>query len=260
MKKISIYDTLLKINISVPAAKIYEYLYMNGADKIINISNNLGIIRTSVYDYVDELVKAGLVCEKEIDGKNYFQAENVDVLINKLKVKEDTIRDNIKFLTDNKKELNQKHKDTSPVIRFYEGVTGLHSTLDAILYMNEKEILSLWPKDAMIKNCGEEYLEKFNKKRISKNKKLNVIWSDSDVSKVNKNIKSNLWESEKDNEGVKRKIIKDKKSKFEMGYVICGDTVAYLSATEEVYGFVIKSDPHAKLMSHHFNLLWEQVK
>ena len=247
-------DTLKSLGLSPSASKIYVYLYKNGKDKIINIANNTNIKRSSVYDYVSELIKTGLINEKEIDGKKYLQAESVSVIIEKLKTKEDEIKENIKYINENKNSLKSFEKDNSPVIRFYEGRDGLCSALDAILFLNEKEIFSVWPYYEMLDNCGTDYLLKFNKKRISKNKFLNVIW----VNIKNKNSKKieteNIWEKEGNDILIKRKILGSGEI-FDMGYVISGDTVVYLSGTSEIYGYVIKSKANAKLIKQHFDFL-----
>ena len=100
--KINIVQILISAGLSYNAARIYEYLLEVGSSKIISISKSLNISRTSVYDYVAELTKIGFINIKDVDGKVYYSADDLNLVIEKLKDINSKHENYIKFLLSSK--------------------------------------------------------------------------------------------------------------------------------------------------------------
>lgn len=272
--KIQLADSIIKLGLSPACGKIYQLLFISGARTATEIGKDLNINRTTVYEYLKDLKQKSLISEKEINNKKYFVAEDIDLVIRQLKLKHEDIKIFTDELIKNKNNLKIIEKSENTKIKFYESKQGLESALDSILYNNEKEILSLWPHNYMLNNYNEKYLEDFNDKRILKNKTLKVIWTSNTKSSKDKHgYPIHIWKSDK---GVERKILDklnsnlnikniNKASKIDindinMGYAICGDKVAFISGSSDIYSFVITSGDFSTLLRMHFYSLWNILK
>ncbi len=61
-------------------ARVYKKLLLLGGASVSQIAKNLGIIRTSCQEYIKNLVQKGLVNSTKIKNKYFYQAEDPDVL------------------------------------------------------------------------------------------------------------------------------------------------------------------------------------
>lgn len=87
---------LTKLGFTEPQAKIYVYLLENQGLNGTQISNNLKIPRTTVYQALENLCKIGYIClvPSETEAKNYIPLDPRDV-ISKLKKEYEEILKNI---------------------------------------------------------------------------------------------------------------------------------------------------------------------
>jgi sugar-specific transcriptional regulator TrmB len=247
-------DSILQdLDLPPTSTKIYKDLLEHGQSPARTLSLRLRITRPSTYDHLAILKKKGLIIEKKIENKTYFNISDVHEIKNALQEKIAILTEHEEVFSSMLPALLKQSKSEAPVIKFFEGVAGLSHLLHDVLWSKGETIYTMWPHEEMQKVLGKETLIRFNDKRIRG--KINVcalwpktmkpasheyIWNDKDV----------LTERRYTPKGIV----------WSMGYTIYGDKVSFISSHKEVFGFIVQSKEFALLMKLQFDTLWSLSK
>lgn len=247
-------DKILKeLGFGENTIKVYSRLLELGRASARQLAENIGMPRPSIYDHLNILIEKGLIVERTDDGKKMFEASDIKNLKHLMK-------DKIEALEIESKNLDQyvpTHQDKSaePKIRHFKGVGQVENILNDLYWYEDTEILSVWPMKEMLAVFGSEYLEQFNRKRIHNNNPIRIVWPKDKLIDIDKYPFV----------GVGKKHLRDLRiaplyMTWNMGYLIYGDKVAFVSSRKEAFGFIIQSKDFAELMRAQFDVVWNISK
>lgn len=230
-------------------------LFSNGPQTASFLAKKVSLPRPSIYDALHALEKQSLVVSQEENGKSVFSASNPNHIT-------ELLESSSKKISDAQKEfskiipslLNSPHV-TEPKIRMFSGKEGCQQTMRDILWYKNIETYTMWPVHKMINVLTPEFLEWHNKRRVENNMRLKAIRKISD--KVD--IKKYPYLSDRSDDLRESRFLSPNID-FSMSYWIYGDNVAFISAGEELYGFIVHSKEFSDMMLLNFNLLWDKAK
>jgi len=140
------------------------------------IAKKIGINRTSIYDFLDKLIKVGLIIESQKQGiKNFYaqKPEQIELLINE---KGQKITIATQAIEELKKDFYTNKKRTIPRMQIYEGKKELQQMMKDMLLYHDITIYSFWPIENIIQILGKEFYSNFQKKRVASNISIKVVW------------------------------------------------------------------------------------
>ncbi|MCH2189277.1 hypothetical protein MK079_05630 [Candidatus Gracilibacteria bacterium] len=113
-------DTLVQIGMSEPQAQVYLAILENGASLTTEVAKKTGLKRTSVINYINELLQVGYLSQSLRGKRVVYIAESPEFILKKLEDQKE------KFATQ-LPELNTLFVGGSGTtnIRYFEGKTGL---------------------------------------------------------------------------------------------------------------------------------------
>lgn len=231
-KEPDVYMTILKIPGAQPASMIAGRCNLN---------------RTTVYKTLVQLAKKGLVTKTLRHGVTCFFAEDPEGRLNKLIEKKreglsemnHVVTEALPLLT-----LAGGAHETTPRIRYYEGVEGLRQVYDEILeyteifaYVCMEEVVKLFPENP----------DKFREAIKSRQIKLREILEDSEVARAYaKHINNKLHEV---------KFVPQALG-ISVDYLICGDRVYIMNFGEQPMSIVIHGKEIYETSKAIFQLAW----
>jgi len=160
---------------------------------------------------------------------------------------ENNLKEDKKVLKAEISKLAKEGKGVEPKIRIYPGKDSFRRVLNDVLWQKNIEILVMWPYGEMNKVIGESYLKNFTKRRLEANVSVKSIWprgSETFVERIPK----------------EKTRVAPPKVKWDMGYVVYGDNVAFISSHTESFAFIMHSKDFANLQRVQFEMMWSQSK
>jgi len=235
-------DTLLTYGLSDKEAEIYIVALKLGEVTANKISNKTGFSRSTTYDILESLKRKGLINSIKKDKKYFFIASNPEILITRLKEKEELINEIIPEL----KQL-QEFSSEHPLTTIYKGKTGLRTAANEML--DTKEIL-VYGGSIIAEDIFGTYTENFARKRVEKRIILRTIigktiprhMKDPKVKKYTPIRTLNIFENHK------------------TVYFIYNNNVLIWNLDEELTAIKIESKIFAESQKQLFNFLWSKAK
>ena len=137
-------------------AKVYLACLELGSATIQKIAQKAGVKRTSIYNFIDELIKFGLISKTQKDNRYYFLAETPETL---------------KGLQEKRQELLEKAMpalikkfELSPIItnfKYFRGQEGVRKIWKETLNVKNKELLWTTANEATIDLVGKRFTENY---------------------------------------------------------------------------------------------------
>ncbi|MBY0539525.1 helix-turn-helix domain-containing protein [Patescibacteria group bacterium] len=160
-------DTLLSFGLSKKEAGVYIALLGHGRGTVSQISRKAGINRTTGYDILASLARAGLVRVSGKEPKQEYVAESPDNLLKLLNRRLRETEESIHKAKDFIPELKSLHKiDDRPQVKFYEGIEGMKQVYEDTLTATET-IHAYANYDDMHATLGD-YFPSYYKRRAAK--------------------------------------------------------------------------------------------
>jgi len=238
---------LKDIDVSSGAGRVYKKLVELEKSSARQLAESLSLPRTSVYDYLSELEKKGLVVEHEEDSKKIFSIDNPKHIQTLLDEKIESLREDKQILKEELSKISKGGKGVEPKVRIYPGKDSFRRVLNDILWQKKIEILVMWPYGEMSKVIGESYLKNFTKRRQDAGISVRSIWargSDTFVERIPK----------------EKTRVAPPKVEWGMGYIVYGDNVAFISSHTESFAFIVHSKDFANLQRVQFEMVWKNSK
>lgn len=246
-------DAILEELGLLPAARaVYLSLLRDGEATARVIAKRTGITRPSVYDQVHDLRNKGLVVERDRDGKTYFGATDVRQVSTLLEDRMERLDMGKQLLAKSLDTLLAEGHTVQPKIRFFEGREGVQQMMKDILWYDNIALAICWPYQHVVNVLGGEYLEWFNKKRVTRHIGVRTIWTDAERA-----LKDHVFTGA--DTLVQRRYAK-KGQRFAMAYLVYEDNVLFVSSAKEAFGFHVQSHEFAELMLVQFETLWSMAK
>lgn len=240
---------LEEIGFSKKKAKIYLAILALGDASAIDITKEVGIKRTTVYNILPELVSEGFIKKTIKNKKSIFFIETPDLLKTQLEEK-------LKLINKALPEIKslQNVFPFKPKIIFYEGFGGIKELYrDTLNSLSDGDIILSFTgitnyQNLMPKDISREYIEDRIKRKI----RIRVIATKSDVMEQ--------WQRDAEKELREIKIVENDRFKFDGDIEIYGNKVALISYKENFMGVVIESKEISQMQRMAFEMMWNSIK
>ena len=250
----NIEEVLTSLDITPIAQTIYLNLLGNKSLTARMLAELVNIPRPSVYDHIRLLQQKNLIISKKQDGKTFFFANDPNTIQVLLDQKREQYEKAKKIFAGILPSLHESGKTVEPKIQFFNGVEGIKSVQNDILWSRNIETYTLWPTQKVIDLLGYDYIAWHNRRRIDQNISIKVIRQ----GKVRDEKKHPLIVGDSSTLRTVKYLPKD--LGIQMSYWIYGDKVAFFDSSPELFGFIVHSKSFAHLMKVHFDFLWSSLK
>ncbi len=241
-----------ELGLTDTASRIYIQLVELGTASARQLAESLSLPRPSVYDNLKLLIQNSLVVERNEGGKKMFHVDDMRHLPELVREKIDILREQETAIRKILPELKKRTASSEPRIRFFPGIEGLRRVHASTLWYENSEVLWMWSFPEMIPLLGEEYFYQFNRKRIRHNVFFRAIHPDDQRVDIRRYPFAGTGQQ------MKRTIrIAPRHMSWDMGMLIFGNTVGFMSSHREAFGFTIQSRDFANLMRMQFEVLWK---
>ncbi|MBN1331694.1 hypothetical protein JW978_02285 [Candidatus Dojkabacteria bacterium] len=151
-ENVKIDNIFTDLGFSPNETKIYLELLSLKSGNIASITKQSGIPRTTVTRTIEKLIAKGLVSQGFKNSERILIAENPKKLENLIRTKEIYIEEQQEEVKKQKNELYNllplietsfERKESSPLLRYYEGITGFRDVCSRSLDYADNEILFL---------------------------------------------------------------------------------------------------------------------
>jgi len=241
---------LKQLNLSDNGVKIYLAILSLGKGNVTEIAQKAGLKRTTLYEYLEELLNKGLIF-KTTDKKRVFYSpqapEQIITLLEQKKADLETQKENIKqIIPDLEKIYSQSF--TQPKVSFYQGKKGIREIYWKILNTH-KTIYSIFSPD----NFFQLFSAKENQALLS------LLYDQGGILKsLVAKTKEPIPELKKKQY---RKFVQSKELpgnfKFETDLLVVGDKTALISF-QNLIGVVIEDQAIADLQKNLLKNLWQK--
>jgi sugar-specific transcriptional regulator TrmB len=244
------------IGLSEDEIKIYLELLESGQATAGELAKRLGIVRPTVYNYLQKMTDKGVVERSLKHGIRSFSAQSPDKLDRLFEAKQKEIeqqRNNFKIQIP---QLMGKFgkKNTPPKIKIFEG-EEIKNIFNDIINYRDIDTYSFWPVNNILQSLGHDYWIWNNRERVQNNTRIFAIRPESkDVSAKEAPYTAACKEL------LREVRIAPKEIDFSMGYWIYKNKVAMLSSTRERIGFIIESEEMIEMLKTQWKFIWAQSK
>ncbi len=231
---------LIDIGFSENQAKVYVMLFKKPGRGAGEISKELSLDRSFVYNILESLIKKGFAYSSLVKNKKVFYPEDPRKIIEDIKEREVKAQDIVSELV----KINQDNKGTSN-IEVYEGKQALKKYIREIISSEEFLTLGGGGKLNLFNILKYEYPHYFKELKL---KKVlgKVICSESNKAFWKKNLKDTNIQ-----------IRSLKGAGKENSITILKDKILFSSEIENPNMIILNNLDHAYSLRHYFNYLWK---
>lgn len=241
---------LKQLNLSDKEVKVYLAVLSIGKGNITDIAKKAGLKRTTLYEYIEELLTKGLIF-KTIDKKRVYYSpqapEQIITMLEQKKADLDQQKENIKEIIPDLEQLYSK-AFIKPKISFFEGKQGIREVYWKILDTHQT-IYSIFSPD----NFFQLFSTKENQAL------LNLLYNQGGM------LKSLVEKTNKPRPELKRKeytkFIQSKELpqdfKYETDLLVVGVKTALISF-QNLIGVIIEDEAIADLQKNLIKSMWNK--
>jgi len=238
-------DFLTQFDLDGKKADVYLAALEVGSGTVIEIAKKAEIKRTTGYDILLDLEKAGLLYQTTKGAKRLFVAEDPEKLRQKLKEKETMLNEMLPQLRS-----FYNVRGTKPKIRFYEGKAGLREVYADTLNYNG-EILA-FGSDDVVKVLGMDWATDYLAKRVKKGIRVRIILPQTEmIDKTFNPLDQKQLRSSK--------LVNPKKYPFSVEVNIYGHQKVALMSSREEMAIIIEGAEIHNTLKLIFELLWDNL-
>ncbi|EKD23123.1 MAG: transcriptional regulator, TrmB [uncultured bacterium] len=240
-------DVLLKsFGLTDKEASVYLALLELGSSTIKPIALKSGVVRSSIYTFIDHLVDLSLIDQVKLRGRMHYKALSPNKLVRIQKQRLEDVENALPIL------LGMFNKsDKKPKISYYEGVEQIKNiALEEIACY--KEVKYIWSGSNSLALIGSKLMEYIEKTRFEKQIKLKSIRCKSEDMP--------FLGSYQDSAKLKEiRWFPESLGTFNISIGLY-DTqkVGFISSQEEEFGVMIESKEIYNAMKMLFEALWLQ--
>lgn len=252
LKKIYIIEQLKKFDLSQKDIEIYLCLLKNGPSSIQQVVDSSGFVRSSVYQYVENLIDRGFITESIINKKRIY------IPINPEKIKDVYELEKMQFeqfgmsipdiISDIKKMYPEPSKSSLPILQYYEGEKGIMRVYEDTL-KEGKNIFTFTAWDEML-DILPQYLPEYVRRRAAAGIHSSCI---ALKTKISKEIQL------RDKEENRTTKFIESNEKVSVETIIYGNKFAMLYFSDQAAGVIIENEDFAKAQKMQFLALWNSL-
>lgn len=238
---------LMNIGLSEKAAQVYLAALDLGEATVQQLSQHSGLVRTTIYHTLEELLKAGALIETKHDKKIYYVPSSPRTLIKQ-------VREKLQNLENNIPELEERMHSASgrPKIYFLHGSSGFKQMWGKVLNSPDKKFDIITSAETFTKFVSEKYiLENIiqGKKNLSVKSRQLIVDSQKARQIISKDSKENRISK-----------LLPPNHRLPSTIIICQKFVAFISPRYEDLLFMVESESIVKTQQGLFNVLWDSLK
>jgi sugar-specific transcriptional regulator TrmB len=236
---------LMDIGLEEQLAKIYLLTLSKGSCRASDISKELKLNRTAIYNNLDRLEELGYVIKIKICKQLLYSAISPKDLNRRMKVRMSRLEDLMPLFL-----MQSKNSDSEPVFQFFQGKDSARNVFEDILKVRPKEYFYISNPVETYKTLSRNYIEKWIEKRVKLNihsKGIRTVKLESAADKV--------FSEEKPYKRTLRYLPAN--MSFGSTIYIYGDSVGIISSFKENRTIIIKSKDIAYTFEQFFNLIWQ---
>ena len=244
-------DFFERIGLKEKEARVYIALLKYSPSLANQVAKKSGILRSSVYDYLDVLLEKGFATYTIKSGKKFFQATSPEKIIENF---EEQKGRQLEALQQSVLELSKLRnlQEMKTKVEVFEGKEGLKSGMNLVLREKPQELLAFGSSGVSYKILPI-FIEKWHKERARLGIKLKIIYN---------NVPSALERLEK---GPKMQFayvkLQPESSPSLAGTLIFNDKVLLtLWEPENPVAILIESATISKSYKENFEVLWKNSK
>ena len=235
---------LQSLGLSQKEAATYLAILELGSSTVLPIAKKAGVKRTSIYNFIDNLVELGIIKKLTVRGRQYFTAESPEKLV---ELQEERLR----VLKRGLPKLLEAYDKSRPTLKvsYFNGPQEVRNIVREEIFC-KKHAFYIWPGQDIIDMIGGvESMSDIDKQRIEKGVHINTIrFRQKDVT----------FPTSAQGKKYLRSL------RFAPGYfnVSMGmgiyDTgkVGFFSSSQEGFGLLIESKELSELMLSFYRLIW----
>ena len=242
---------LLKLGFNSNKSKIYLSVLSLGTATVSEIARKAGIVRTTVYKILDELIQDGLLEQAKIGKVKKFVALNpnklVDLLENKKSATEAMLPELLGLFVNS---------EFRPKLKFYEGEAGMKTVFEDIFCLHDDVVYTFSPIHEVLSRFGETYSRHFLERRAKNKIKRLALRPASAKSSATKD-----WEFYGSDKDLWREVrFLPPEINCDTLIQIYDNKVGVIASEKEDYAFIVESKELADLMKSVFKWLWMMSK
>lgn len=238
---------LRELGLNEKVAKVYLAILELGSSTILPISQKSGVKRTSIYNFIEELITLGFVTKSVLRGRAHFQASPpqkiVDLQKSRLKHAEQALPELMGLFNA---------LPSKPRVTYFEGKEQMKNIVKEELNC-KREACYIWPGSETTEMVGgASFMNEIDRERIAKKIQIRSIRTHSPAE--------NLYELSKNGPKFLREIRfgSDYHSAMGMGLYDTGK-VSFFGSALEPFGLLIESVELFEMLSTLFGLYWEKA-
>ncbi len=233
------------IGFSMNKTKVYEALLSLGTAPASVIAQKSGIVRSTVYQLLKELIHEGLA-ESVNEKVKKFTAAHPHALMNMIEGKRLVVERMLPGLLGIFAAPKFK-----PRMRFYEGIEGKKKVFEDILALNNDVVYTFSPIHEVLTLFGSVYSRHFTEKRVKNKIRRHALRPNTAMQG-----KASEWEFYSSDEKLMREIrLLPPTIKCDTLIQIYANKISVVAAHED-YAFIVESAELAGLMKQIFLFLW----
>ncbi len=243
----TILTTLQSIGLSDKESRVYMAMLELGESSIIPIARHATIKRTTVYNYLEEFQRLGLISISTRNGRRYYSANSPNRLRVMLRDRLEQVETIIPNLFSMWKEDEEK-----PSVQMFEGLDGLKRVFELSLECESKKIDVIPIESAGHVFVGPEYIARYIEKARAAEITFRSLRLPTDAYE-----KFRLYDPEEHD----NRVIRVAPEWFTpQSYIqIYDNNVGIFSHAKEIpYALVITSQSYAHTMRLFFEAIWQQ--
>lgn len=238
-----------KLGFSAGEGRVYGAILNSDGATLQLVHERTGIERRNVYDIINKLISKGLVSYFSENGHKVYRANHPSKILAHFEEAEHEISDKKAALSDEMPTLLKAYNASKPKfdVRIYRGKEGIRAIFTEMLdFPDQYFIGGNW---GIIKYLGEEWFERYTKKRIAKK-----IWMHDIVTQPSKF----LAPAPKMGEFYEVKFLPPQLSSPNV-ILVFGNRLVNLFWGDPLLAFVIENDEIAKNYVGYFEYLWKTL-
>lgn len=219
--------------------KTYLGALRAGPSTIIDLAKAAKQSRQATYTAVDALTERGLMSSVLRGKKNFFSAEEPERLLAYAKRREAYIKDKVRDLEENLDELKLQRGGERPIVRMYEGKSGLKAIIEEMKNMGNKTIVEIADLDALYGVLTPEDLLEMRNVLKRQGTKGKALYAGTPSAKI---------------VDAERMMLPAKYRGFKADIGVLGDKIELITFEGKMYSVIIESPALAKTMEILFEL------
>ncbi len=236
------------VGFSDKKSRVYLALLKLGEATIIDIANESNLKRSTVYNFIPELLQEGFIHTTSKKGRRLYYIEDTRLLKTRLEEK-------VRHIDSLLPQLSEMHniQTIRPKITYFQGQGGLKELYEDVINGSQPGstiLTTLGPRN-LHNNFPKSLTDFYVKSRIKRKIKIKIIATESNISQELKQT-SNAQLRE-------IKIVHDNDFMYQANMKIYANKVAMVSFTENFMGVIIESKEIHQMQKSIFELLWKHL-